>query len=506
MTREYTYTDLHNLIDLSAFTPVEAISVLGILFEAGRENADLTLLEKGLSLSKTLNLDNLDALEKSRFHYNVANGWAYRLHQTTNPNEVGYDNENLINEIVNIRLGLSYCNDHDDNFLKSELLVNLGNTFSHLGRCSEAIILWEEALESNPDFGMATGNLGFGVFHYGKAIFDETHKIIFFQFAHNTLKKAIKSNEVYEDAKKDFSNLIESIEKVVGLTNLSCKFNLDDHSLGDTIEEQEYRQWALYNTLFINPLNDIYREPAVAHDCMGLPPMVMKFKEPMIYHDIFNQIKQEYISARYLIYNGLFGNGTHFSDKGNSLVDTLDYSYYSLNVERLKAGFRMCYSVLDKIALFINKYYQINLPPQKVSFSKIWHNHDKQGRVIGLKEQIIKPENWILRGLYWLSRDLFSKELDIVDPEANDIAKIRNFIEHKSFKVVEWGEFGETNDGITLIIEREQFELKCIKVIKLVRAAIMYLAMSVHISEEMKEPDGIVFPYDCIPINDEDKY
>lgn len=179
MTREYTYTDLLNLLDLSAFTPVEAISVLGILFEAGRENADLTLLEKGLSLSKTLNLDNLDALEKSRFHYNVANGWAYRLHQTTNPNEVGYDNESLINEIVNIRLGLSYCNDHDDNFLKSELLVNLGNTFSHLGRCSEAIILWEEALECNPDFGMATGNLGFGVFHYGKAIFDETHQIIF---------------------------------------------------------------------------------------------------------------------------------------------------------------------------------------------------------------------------------------------------------------------------------------------------------------------------------------
>ena len=82
MTREYTYTDLLNLLDLSAFTPVEAISVLGILFEAGRENADLTLLEKGLSLSKTLNLDNLDALEKSRFHYNVANGWAYRLQQT----------------------------------------------------------------------------------------------------------------------------------------------------------------------------------------------------------------------------------------------------------------------------------------------------------------------------------------------------------------------------------------------------------------------------------------
>lgn len=166
----------------------------------------------------------------------------------------------------------------------------------------------------------------------------------------------------------------------------------------------------------------------------------------------------------------------------------------------------MCYSIFDKIALFINKYYEINLPPDKVSFSRIWHEYDKHGKPIRIREQIEKSGNWILRGLYWLSRDIFSKELDMIDPEATDIANIRNFIEHKSFKIVDFGEFGTINENSTLVVDREQFEQKCEKVIKLVRSAIMYLAMSVHISEEMKERQGIVMPYECLEIKDEFKY
>lgn len=506
MTNQYSYEDLLALKDITEFSPLDAINLLGIIFESAREANDLQLIETGLKLSKSLRIDNFNALEKSRFHYNIANGWSYRLHLTTNPNNIEYNNENLINQIINSRIALNYCDDNNDLFLKSELLVNLGNTFSHLGRCSEAIILWEQAKECTPNFGMAIGNLGFGVFHYGKVVFEETQKLIFFQYAYNSLKEAVKSKDVYKEAKDDFKRLINSIEGAVGHKNLNHKFNLENHSLGRSNEEKAYREWVLQNILFINPLNDIYRKPVVAHDCLGLPPMIMKINDPMIYHDIFNQIKQEFVSARYFIYKGLMEGGTHYSDKGNSLVDTLDYSYYSLNVETLKAGFRMCYSIFDKIALFINKYYEINLPPDKVSFGKIWHEYDKHGKPIHIREQIEKPGNWILRGLYWLSRDIFSKELDMIDPEATDIAKIRNFIEHKSFKVVDLGEFEIINENATLVIEREQFEQKCIKVIKLVRSAIMYLAMSVHVNEEMKERSGIVMPYECIPINDEDKY
>lgn len=486
--------------------PAEAVNQLGAIFETARENEDMSLLDRGLSLSKTLDVDKFDDLEKAHFYYNVANGFGYRTQLNHNPNDIGYNNIDIINEIMHIRLALNCCKDEKFDFLKSQLLVNLGNTFNHLGRCSEAITLWEQALESTPNFGMATGNLGYGVFFYGKAVYDEVQQIMFFQYAHNTLKEAIKSKDIYTEAKNDFVNLIESIQNVVGEKNLNHIFNISNHSLGKTKTEQEYRQWVLTNKLFINPLNDIYNEPVAAHDCMSLPPIVMRCDEPMIYHDLFNQIKQEFVSARYFIYKGLFEGKTHFSDKGNTLVDTSDYAYYSLNVETLKVGFRMCYSIFDKIALFLKRYYEIDLHPDKVNFSKIWYLYDKKGKPIGLREQVLKSENWILRGLYWLSRDIYSKDLDTADPEASDIAKIRNFIEHKSLKVVEFGEFGEVNDGMSLVIERAQFAQKCIKIIKLVRSAIMYLGMSVHISEESKKRPRVVLPYECITIGDDCKY
>ena len=193
MTTLSTYEDFFHINSLSNIVPAEAINLLGGIFETARENKDLKLIEKGLDLSNTLNIDKATTLEKAIFYYNLANGWGYKLQLTTNPNEIGYNNKELINEIINIRLALSYNADHDNKFLKSQLYVNLGNIFSHLGRCSEAIILWRQALEYTPDFGMAIGNLGFGVFHYGKVVYDESQQIIFFQFAYNTLQEAIKS-------------------------------------------------------------------------------------------------------------------------------------------------------------------------------------------------------------------------------------------------------------------------------------------------------------------------
>lgn len=105
-----------------------------------------------------------------------------KLQLTTNPNEIGYNNKELINEIINIRLALSYNADHDNKFLKSQLYVNLGNIFSHLGRCSEAIILWRQALRIHSGFWY--GNRKFRIWcisFYGKVVYDESQQIIFFQ-------------------------------------------------------------------------------------------------------------------------------------------------------------------------------------------------------------------------------------------------------------------------------------------------------------------------------------
>ena len=79
--------------------------------------------------------------------------------------------------------------------------------------------------------------------------------------------------------------------------------------------------------------------------------MVMSVNEiKPIYHGLFNQIKQEYCAARYLVFDGIYNKSLHFSDDNVYLVDTLDYPIYSLNIEKIKSAYRTIYSLFDRIA------------------------------------------------------------------------------------------------------------------------------------------------------------
>ena len=497
----YTYEQILEMDDLSLFTSEETIDILGRVFDNSERISDSKTLAKWVNYAETINIEVWETKDLARFYYFLSNGWSYRKKlRLKSPNNIEFYNEETVHALRYTRLALQCCNISDGGFLKSQLLVNLGCTLSHLGRGSEAILYWQEALLLNSNFGMAIGNLGYGVFHYGKMLSNITHVVLFSQYAHRLLLDACDSDDVYDEAKCDFRGLIESIENVVGNDDLQCKFNLSEYNMGESEDEIDYREWCLFHKLYLNYVNDIYREPIAAHDCLLLPCMQMKFGEPLIHHDIFNQIKQEFSSARYFIYRGISDDTSHFADKNNAIVNTMDMSEYSHNIEMLKSGFRMCYSILDKIALFVNSYFKIGVKIERVSFSKIWYK--KNG--IDLKDEFINSKNWLLRGLYWLSRDFHSDNLAIANPDAQDIAKIRNYIEHRLFKVGYVHEMLEQNDGITLEIDRYYFEDKCIKTISLVRSAIIYLSLAVKLEEDSnkKEESDISCELDIVIDND----
>jgi hypothetical protein len=142
------------------------------------------------------------------------------------------------------------------------------------------------------------------------------------------------------------------------------------------------------------------------------------------------------VSSRYLFYESLFSSKTHFSDKDVILKDTLDYAVYSYSLEKVKIAFRVCYSLFDKIAYLINLYLNLGHEARKVSFRTIWYkNGDK---INGSKDELLTTKNPVLIGLFWLSKDIDEKKFDSpIEPEANEIATIRNYLEHKSFKIVE---------------------------------------------------------------------
>lgn len=492
MKDTYTFEEILELENLDDFFAGEVCNLLALVFETGREQGDKNIVQAGLRLANSRNLRDFTDHEKMIYYYFVSNGWSYYhqfTHQQNSQVSWTFETTELENQIINLRKAVTFIKKANDREIASQILTNLGNIFDHLGRFVEAVHYWLEALIIKNEFGMAKGNLGFGLAHYARVLFDEGHRFIFSQYAFKYLSESIESTDVYPEAKKAFKEMAEAIEDRYGKERLISQTELSDFSLGRSVKEKDYRRWCINNRLFLNPLNDFLYENIVSQDCLYLPSITQERKEPPFIHSVYNQIKQEFVSARFLYYESITDRNPHFSDRDNMQMDTLDYAIYSLNTEKLKIAFRTCYSIFDKIAYVVNSYFKLGVHVKDVSFRRIWLTRSEK-KVWVINSVIENSQNWPLRGLYWIAKDLaednseFSKS---ILPEANDIATIRNFIEHKSFKIVDYSDTQIVDNGLTYQIQREEFENKVYKVILMARSAIINLSLAIHLEELKKE-------------------
>lgn len=508
---ELKYEDILKFDNLNHLEPNKVVGILGLIFETSREHGKIEDLKTGLELSEKQNLDSFDDHNKMVFHYNVANGWSYLqvLTQKVNSDDFwAFKFQELEKQIINLRLALIFSERVHDDFNKCQILTNLGNLFSHIGRFSEALLYWHKALRITPNFPMAVGNIGFGLFHYAKALYDAGQQSVFFKFTYKYLTDSLEL-DISPRAKQSFSAIAKNLEERFNNKQLKDLKGLGDYSLGKTKDEQKYRKWCLNNRLFLNPINDITIESIAAHDCLLLPTMTLKFYQPPVYQTIFNQLKQEFVSGRFFLFEGITQKSKHFSDKGNLQMDTLDYATYSFSIEKVKIAFRMCYSILDKIGYLLNEYMDLGFTPDQVSFRKIWYIY-KNKKPDGLNPKITETKNWALRGLFWLSMDLYEKNdlefVSSIEPDAKDLALMRNYIEHKSFKTVEFGELSFVDNGLTFLISRTEFELRTLKLFRLIRAAMIYLSIGINQEESKKIINRPTLQIDFIDLKDDYKY
>jgi hypothetical protein len=499
-----SFEQLLNL-DTTKHTDHEILDFIGELFDLSLDNNDVQGIDKGIELASTLEYSNLSNQQQIFFNYYLANGWsskrAFNRFETTESWD--FDQEELSKELFHLRSCISVEGFEEAQAeLQCQIYTNLGNHFSHVGRFVEAQEYWNKALDVISYFPMALGNIGVGLFYYAGCLHIESHKNIFIHYAHGFLKKALALKKyLHPSASEPFKQLLNNIKgqwpKEFLNSNLNVAFDL-----GKNKQLREYREWGIENKLYLNPLNDIGALEISSHDCLHLPSMTVKLDATPKYHTLFNQIKQEYGTARFLYYEGTQLPKQSYSDKDVGLVDTLDYAEYSYNVEKVKIAYRLIFSLFDKIAYFLNEYLDIGMPKNKTSFRVLWHE-EKKGRC--LRSQFMGSKNLALRGLYWLSKDFFDKDhahAIAIEPEAKELADIRNYIEHKSFKIKQYGNWGELEDDFTYSIGREEFEHKTLKQLKLIRAAIIYTSLAIHHEELGRKQKNTVpmylpdMPYD----------
>jgi hypothetical protein len=306
------------------------------------------------------------------------------------------------------------------------------------------------------------------------------------------------------------------VEALPQLTEKGEAMKLGGKGRWKTKKERLFRERCLGECLFLNPLNDLDVFDEAAMDTLCLPPVVADSAEAHFVLSLFNQVKQEYATARFLLYEGVENKTAHFADRDVLLVNTLDYAAHSLCVEKVRIAFRMAYALFDKVAGLLNCYLKLGLDPRQVGFRKIWYEKEKPNGEI--KPFFRDRQNWPLRGLFGLSRDLGTEGdgRDALDPEAQELVAIRHHLEHRHLTVHEesWiggrgGPGGEAPDQQSFAIDRRELEVRALRILKLARSALVYFVHAVAIEEETRgaeRPSGdVIIPMVFPPVDDRSK-
>jgi hypothetical protein len=469
---------------------------------------------------------NLSDIEKGISYYFLANAISDKVGLKIKQNDVllKWENPEIEKEILFYRLALKYLqlamekdafphnkSENEKYHCKNrycQICTNLGNLMDNIGRFVEAIEFRNCALAVDPNFGMALGSKGLSYSWYAPYLYDRGHQAIFGHTSYHLLKKALTC-ELEHGASESYHQAISYLQSKLPTVYLEKDLDLQSFSFGKTREEKKYRTWCLDNYLFLNPLNDIGSYPVAASDVLSIPTIVTDIKEGPNSQILFNQLKQEFVTARYLYYQGISRKTVHFSDKDVLLFDTEDFPVYSKSAEEMKMSFRICYSILDKIAFFLNYYFNLDINERDINFKTIWYTPQKSKnnkRTKGSKKSELhirrnfsEKNNLPLLGLFWISKDLFTKNIlfrEALEPEAKEWYEIRNHLEHKFLRLQLINHeiplntssfFGKVNKSLVYSLEVHDFERKTLKLIKTVRASLIYLVLAMRYEEYDRE-------------------
>ncbi|WP_243315345.1 LA2681 family HEPN domain-containing protein [Geothrix paludis] len=486
----------------------QALSKLGESIDSATSEGNLDALNNCLAQAKSINVENLSKVQEATLNYFIANIHYAKRYIKNEHLSWGWNQINLEEEIYHLRVAHKLIINEPIKNIQTDLSfrisTNLANALNYVGRFVEAIELWDFTIKQNPKFAMAIGNRAQAYFYYARYIDSTELRNYMLKASFQDFKKALKIG-VEDHARASMIQWVNKLSDIAIWDNIHPSLSIIKTTESDL--EVEYRKWCSLNRLTLNSSNDISWAKQGFYDDLVLPAITLPLENssPLLPspYSIFNQLKQEYVSARYLIFEAIQDNkhDVHFSDRGVVLFDALDYRLYRFWVEKLKMAFLGAHAIFDKIAYLINEYWQLHLPPKRIDFYKIWNIKGKAE----LAEPFSSSTNWPLRGLYWLSKDLYyqSSPTRSINPDAKILHDIRNHIAHKYLKVHDQF-FFYPNDNPDIHpnersypISSSQFVAQTINLLKLTRSALIYLAAAVKHEEHHKKRNsnrGLTLP------------
>lgn len=462
----------------------------GIFIDCGSALKDIKSVNLGITLIE--DLLKKDEFQSSSYrvtlNYNLSNGYAElaSLYRGTGSNEAMLEAFQKQKQLLQTVL-LDKENLPDE--LLPNAITNYANLLDHLGRTVEAVDHYYECLEATPNHATAMGNCGSAL-----------QRLLNISVAHNP-KILYEAWRLMKEANQRESDLVRLSGKHVLLHYQNALTNFEKYIESvvpggcDALEKQIVEFEKAHTWRPLSMLNQLKNDrllltvnprpsncPAEYKDDIFFKGMVVALDDSKrLFHALahaFNHAKEDFATARYLYYQSKSQESSLIEVSTiTSYMDTLDYADFGLRSSFLKSSLRVAADLLDKCAGFINLYLELGHPEDKVILNNIWHvNRDyRKGLHPEVESRLVS--NQYLAALYDLNKDLFLGKYPA--PFRN----LRNDATHKRLVLSWYGALDESSLSYSL----EEFQTTVRFLLRMAKAAIIYLVGIVMIEEQQRE-------------------
>lgn len=408
--------------------------------------------------------------DESCYYYSVANLYA----ELYSYSQLDWFSDDLSMAVLYFRKALHAIGESpfrkEEIYLKSCIETNLANNLSSQGRALCAIPFYDSAIKTgNPIAFVSKAN---NEIFIANSLYDQGHSIYHLRCAYSNIIEAENLMHLMHPSQRESvaeGSLLKKFSKWYQDKSEDFDFN-DEFELDDiNRKEREYLSWVADEKFFLNDLNDILSGDLVKQDVLSLPSFVapinqtLSLSEGLAYHGNFDELKNDFCYARYLLFVGLSipEDTDHFYNETYSHVDDFSYSINNLKTSHYKSSFRIFYSLLDKIAYFIYRFFDLGSIDNdgRVSFINIFVK--TSGKTAKPNKALESSKNHFIHALFFILKDVreLKSYTDIskwVDPDVASYDEIRNAMEHRSLKIVD--DFGKESVGRDFRFHEDEVE------------------------------------------------
>lgn len=488
---EHVKEILNSIDTLKTFNANKVIvlsNLAGNLIDIGGFTRNAAIAKEGLEIFTKNKEDILTIMSESSYYYNLANG----MGAVVDVNLVGNPNINdfiKLNEVKN-NYWKAYKFSREEGDVKPELMVNLANVLKQQYRIAESMDYYDQAISIDDSIPQAWVNRSEALELLNDISTTYTIKMINevirgYENAINTGACIPSWIETYQRKIKYNKTALDELNGSDGVHENTA---MDEKLTHDEYEAlSKYQKWCIDYNLMLSDHSMYCNCYASSKDNITIATsregVYGNFIVPM--EMVLNRLKAEYSLARKMFFEYKDG-GEFFDDNSEAYYSEL-YNGEILfeNVEKLRISFKLCFGILDKIAVALCKLFDLKPDRGQIYFHNFWQVRDEKRKI-----KLNEINNKGLFGLFSIAMDLNDN-----NGELAFFRGWRNDLEHKLLVIYEKGMLTDLYDSYKFFddvkfIEKEEFEQHLLQLMKLVKSAIFLFVFTMRIEGKRNIPEN----------------